>query len=268
MTKNIREEIQYLLEQCEEHLSGKKRWEKHLSHIVKRTLDGRIRGDACTNWGAGGYSADLGFWWQIKWSDLSELIQQLIEEEKLSINVLELAAIVVNFFATALHFKENPTKGGWHPKVYCQGDNVPAVSWYNRFSNPEPRARRLTKILAMGQKYTDLDLDVTWMAGKQNHLADAVSRGSPADTLDPLFKQKVPTNTAALSSLQVPLSTKQIYLKNYQMSKEVKSWLCSALLLNDTTSLPLLNKSNLGHFTREQSITLNFAAPNWTWTLH
>ena len=120
----------------------------------------------------------------------------------------------------------------------------------------------------MGQKYTDLDMDVTWLAGERNHLADVVSRGSPADTLEPLFKQKVPTNTAALSSLQVPLSTKQIYLKNYQMSNEVKSWICLALLLNDTTLLPLLNKSNLGQFTQERSITLNFATPNWTWTLH
>lgn len=111
ITNNIREEIEYLLEQCKEHLNGTKRWEQHLGHIVKRVLDGRIRQDACTNWGMGGYSADLGFWWQVKWSDLSEVIPQLIEDGKISINVLELAAVVVNFFATALHFKINPTKG-------------------------------------------------------------------------------------------------------------------------------------------------------------
>ena len=120
----------------------------------------------------------------------------------------------------------------------------------------------------MGQKYTDLDLDVSWMAGNINRLADTISRGSPANTLDPLFKQKVPSNDSALSSLQVPLSTKQIYLRHYQFSKEVKSWICSALLLQDTTSLPKLNKNNLGRFTHEQSITLDFATPNWRWILN
>ena len=140
ITNNIREEIQYLLEQCKEHLNGTKRWERQLSHIVKRVLDGRIRQDACTSWGMGGYSADLGFWWQIKWSDLSDEVSQLIIDGKISINVLELAAVVTNFFATALHFKQNPTKGGWHPKVYCQGDNSSSVGWYNKFSNLKPHA--------------------------------------------------------------------------------------------------------------------------------
>ena len=193
---------------------------------------------------------------------------KLIKARKISINVLELAAIVIIFFTTALHFKLNLTKGGCHPKVYCQGDNSASVSWYNKFSNPEPHARRLTKILAMGQKYTDLDMDMTWLAGSENHFADAISRGPPETTLNPLFKQKVSSNTAALSSLQVPLSTKQIYCRRYQPSKEVKSWICSALLLQDTSSLPMLNKNNIGQLKHEQSITLNFAQRNWNWTLN
>ena len=66
ITKDIRDEIQYIKIQDQEHISGKKEWEKPISHIIKRKLDKRIRQDACTSWGTGGFLVELQFWWQLK----------------------------------------------------------------------------------------------------------------------------------------------------------------------------------------------------------
>ena len=61
----LRSEIGYIKIQCEEFLNGIHTWSRQLSHIVERAPDGRMRQDACTSLGAGGYSAKLRFWWQI-----------------------------------------------------------------------------------------------------------------------------------------------------------------------------------------------------------
>ena len=124
---------------------------KPISHIIKRKLDRRIRQDACTSWGTGGFLVELQFWWQIKWSDLHPSLPDLIKRNKISINVLKLVGVVINYYASALAFFLKPTKGNWQPKVLCEGDNTTSTSWYEKFSNPQPQARRLTRLLRIGQ---------------------------------------------------------------------------------------------------------------------
>lgn len=62
-----------------------------------RTPDGCLRQDASTSWGMGGGSGDLKFWFQISWCDLSANIWHQIQQRRLHINVLELAAAVVAY---------------------------------------------------------------------------------------------------------------------------------------------------------------------------
>ena len=124
--------------------------------------------------GYGGGSADLGYWWQIAWTDLDPEIVTRINNGKdgitpaLFINELELAAAVVNYFAAATVIANRKSSFPWQPKVACSGDNTSANSWYKRFSTTNPQARRLTKILARGQKLTGLDMDITHVAGVDN----------------------------------------------------------------------------------------------------
>ena len=52
----------------------------------------------------GGYCSQLNIWWQLQWSDLGEEVATKVREKKISINVLELAAIVVNYLAVVFGF--------------------------------------------------------------------------------------------------------------------------------------------------------------------
>ena len=102
ISPSMRKEIEWIKDQCTDHLSGKRRWTRHISQIIKRELDGNIAQDASTSWGMGGFST-LGFYWQYSWEELIPDKIADIRSKQLSINVLELVAIVVNFFATATY---------------------------------------------------------------------------------------------------------------------------------------------------------------------
>ena len=146
---SMRNEIEWIKNQCVDHLSGKHKWTKLISQMIKRELDGNIAQDASTSWGMDGFST-LGFYWQYSWKDFIPDRIEEIKSKQLSINVLELVAIVVNFFATATYFNLHPTSGGWAPKVHCRGDNSLADSWYKQFTNANMIARTLAQLLARG----------------------------------------------------------------------------------------------------------------------
>ena len=223
--------------------------------------------------GYGGGSADLGYWWQIAWTDLDPEIVTRINNGKdgitpaLFINELELAAAVVNYFAAATVIANRKTSFPWQPKVACSGDNTSANSWYKRFSTTNPQARRLTKILARGQKLTGLDMDITHVAGVDNCFADAVSRGHPKDTLQPLMKAKIPSNELAFSCLQVPSAVRQVSLHHFLPSQQFYSQITCALLLHNTVEPQMLDGNRFGQTIAGSTITFNFRK-NWDWSLN
>ena len=77
----------------------------------------------------GGYSGGLGYWWQASWTDLNPDIQKMIGNGDIHINALELAAIVVNYYAAAQAFIQGHMTVRWQPKVHCGGDNTSANNW-------------------------------------------------------------------------------------------------------------------------------------------
>ena len=77
--------------------------------------------------GRGGYCAALHFWWQVPWTDLGAEVVQGISDKTIHANVLELLAIVINFFAAAAAFAEKDMK--WQPQIHCGGDNTSALAW-------------------------------------------------------------------------------------------------------------------------------------------
>ena len=150
ITSDIAEELSYVRQQILEHRNGVKRWERPLSHIVQRSPDGSMRQDASTSWGMGGGSGNLGFWFQLSWLELSPTVWDLIQAGKLHINVLELAVAVVAYWAgvVAITAKHLP----WQPSLADEGDNSVACHWYQKFSNCDPAARRLTNYLLWDRK--------------------------------------------------------------------------------------------------------------------
>ena len=142
----------------------------------------------------GGGSRTLTYWWQLSWMDLHpELLNRIQldkkDKNKLWINELELAAIVVNLYAASAAIDAGHLNVNWKPMLHYGGDNTSANRWVKKFSNFSKYARGLTKLLAMGQKYVGIDIIVEHVLGKVNGFADAVSRGRPSKTLTTILKK-------------------------------------------------------------------------------
>ena len=104
ITIAIREEIAYIIVQCNEYLNGTKPWQRPISHIVKRRPNASGWQDASTKLGMGRNCYILRYLRQLKWSDINQQILLHIRNKNLHINMLELAAIIVNFITMVVGF--------------------------------------------------------------------------------------------------------------------------------------------------------------------
>ena len=264
ISKAIRNEIVYIVHCCDEHLSGTKPWLKPISHIVQRIHDAFARGDASTSWGVGSYCAKLQYWFQIPLSDFGDEVVELVKSKAISINVLELVAIIVNYIAACLEFGRRKLKV--QPRIHIDGDNSSANSWCYKVSNPNVRVHALKTILGLLSKSFGVGVDVEWLQGEINYFADALSRGLIADTMKTKFKDKCPSNIGALSCLQVPSSVKKITFKRYLPSPEIILVITCALLGKNISPELKITREKIGRFARRQNISFNFSN-DWTWTL-
>ena len=221
----------------------------------------------------GGGSGQLQYWWQVCWKTWCPEIHRRINDlpkthpDKLWINKLEFTAIIVNIFAASTALENGHMQFNWKPLLHMGGDNMSANCWATKFSNSNKFAKKLTKLLAMAQKHLEIKVLIEHVIEKLNGFADTVSRGEPPVTLDTHLKKDFTTNNAVFACLQVSPAVHQVILHQYQPSPEFLSHIECILLGNDTDALPLLCKSNSGQIVPEQTITFNFAANNWRWTL-
>ena len=119
------------------------------------------------------------------------------------------------------------------------------------------------KLLAMGQKYLGIDIDVEHVQGKLNGFTNAVSRDRQSKTLNTILKKEYPTNDDVLSCLQVGSLVTKIVLHRFVPSPWLKSHISNILLGRDTSLLKDLNKNNLGRLVQEQDITSDFSVNSW-----
>ena len=75
------------------------------------------------------------------------------------------------------------------------------------------------------------------------------------------------TNAAAFACLQVSLAVKQVTVKHFQSTLDLLSQIECILLDRSADNLPEPCKYNLGQIFPEQTITYDFAANYWNWTL-
>ena len=81
-----------------------------------------------------------------------------------------------------------------------------------------------------------------------------------------LFSDKMPSNSAALSCLQVPSSVRKLRLALFRPSPELISKLKWALLPTASASPLTLNAKNAGQFEPTSNISFDFSN-DWTWTI-
>ena len=93
----------------------------------------------------------------------------------------------------------------------------------------KPSEQRHLNPCKMRQTSLTSRTEIRYLIKPKSDIANAISI---LDSTAEAIKNSVDTDTVH-----------QIYLQHYQFSKEVKSWICSVLLLQDTTSLPKFNKT-------------------------
>ena len=78
----------------------------------------------------GGYCAILGIWWQIPWSDLGVDVVRRIHTKIIGINVLELAAIIMNYLAVAFAFYTQVIGLNHNYRFHVGCNNTIADAWF------------------------------------------------------------------------------------------------------------------------------------------
>ena len=120
MNKTLREELRLI----ERALSSD--WislQRPISHMIKRDPSGIGYSDSCLR-AAGGFSLDMKFWWYIEWpADVQIRTLRFIKNNKnddlISINVLEYAALIINFMAATYFLRHHHDKRLTHiPQHY------------------------------------------------------------------------------------------------------------------------------------------------------
>ena len=104
-----------------------------ISHMIPRTPSGIAHSDSCLS-AAGGFSIEMKFWWYIEWDDrIKKRTLRYIKNNKndtlISINVLEYAALIINYIAATFFFHKNPSPSDPYPTTLLYADNTTAEAW-------------------------------------------------------------------------------------------------------------------------------------------
>jgi hypothetical protein len=179
ITPAIRDEIDFVI-----HILSHPdtyRWESPIAHLIPREPNGEVHQDACPR-GAGGFSADLDYWWTVSWPWEIYARTQLPSTDPsfISNNLLEFAAIIFGLAGAILAWEALPESvRPVHPFYLFWSDNMSARAWSRKVSGIKtPQGRSLARIFAHLLMFSDLGVETEHIQGKQNVVADFLSRVS------------------------------------------------------------------------------------------
>ena len=234
-------------------------WSLFIGHAIPREPNFNDNTDA-SNLGAGGFSNTLHFWWSIEWSGVVQraLLLRANEVGNSHINYLEFLALIVQVaaFITIYESPEVPHFLRAHfpnglpdlPVLCIWTDNKIARSWAAKISSKSLRGQQLVTIWAQLLRRTDAAIDIDYIPGEENTLADWLSRFFPF----------LHSNSSTLQTL-LPDAAKHSWTF-FRPSPELLSLLSSKLFCETWPALPELPKK-LGQFETVDYTTSNFAIP-------
>ena len=235
IVKSMRNELNFLIQLLEDRNIN---WHSPIAHNVERDPTFNSHADACLE-EMGGFSIKLAFMWHVSFPE--DICKRTIKYVKsgshqIGINVLEFAAIIINYAAALTAIATMCPGDDPYPILLNHADNTSAVKWVRLCTN-SIIGRRLAILFCFLIMDEPLGINAKWLAGDENEIADAISR----------FKSKMSTNTSSLNYTNLFQSLKQRYpaLRNcrtFQPSQSLLSILWRTIL---TESLPTLEEVRL-----------------------
>ncbi len=153
-----------------------------ISHLVNRTPLGVAFSDSSLL-AAGGYSPSLRFWWYLSWPHPIRLrtlkhINNNADGQLIDINVLEYAAIIINYIACYHAIRTRPPDGGSdpHPIVLLLTDNSSSEAWAHKGARVSFAGRALGRLQAALMIANPVGFRTSHVPSKENVVADTLSR--------------------------------------------------------------------------------------------
>jgi hypothetical protein len=161
-----------------------------IAHMVPRTPSAVIRGDSSLL-AAGGYSADLSFWWYLEWPHAvrDRTIRHVTNNttnQLISINTLEYAAILINYLA-ACHSLSCRTSSDPYPVVRIETDNTTSEAWSRKGCKDSFGGRALSRIHCALLIDNPVGLQIARVSTTDNVIADRLSRIPNSSALPAAF---------------------------------------------------------------------------------
>ena len=223
------------------------RWSSPIAHLIERIADYAAWGDSSL-YGAGGFSLDLKFWWQLDWpEDIQGRNIKTIKTrdpktgETISINALEYTTVLINYAAATDAFalitdKSKPQ----YPVLLNWADNTAAISWTKKMCKSSEGGKALSRILCSQMINNPMGLNAAHVAGVENILADRISRIHTSNTNPEFDKlmQEFPT-----------LQSCRRYHPSPKLVSQISQALLSGLAVDPTKPQPK------GHFEAAKAIS-------------
>jgi hypothetical protein len=151
-----------------------------IGHLSCRTPSAKAWSGSCL-YVVGGYSTNMCYWWYYKWPEKFRkhtltFVHSNEHGKFVSINVLEYAALIINYVA-ATHFcliDKDPSDP--YPVVQLFADNTTAEAWAIKACKKSPIGRSLGRIQCALMINNPVGISVGHVSTKKNIIADRISR--------------------------------------------------------------------------------------------
>lgn len=152
-----------------------------IAHLIPKAHSAESYSDSSLH-AAGGYCSELKFWWYIEWPpEVQRRTLKFVKNNKsgdlIDINVLEYAAILINFLAASHCLRAMDLLAlDPHPVLLLRGDNSASESWAKKGSKHSPMGRALGRLQCALMLDNPIGLRLRHISTGDNVVADDISR--------------------------------------------------------------------------------------------
>ena len=177
LNKTLKEELHLIMQALSsKHLRAR----IPIAHLVRRDPSAEAWSDSSLL-AAGGYSISMQFWWYLEWPpEVKKYTLVYVKNNKdgslISINVLEYAALLINYAATYHFYKLHPDASDPYPLVLLRGDNTASESWIDKACNSSLIGRALSRLQCAMMMNNPVGIYSGHISTKDNIIADLISR--------------------------------------------------------------------------------------------